>query len=282
MKSLKSYLKKAQKEKWAIGQFNFSSLEQLRGIIFASKETKRPVILGTSEGELGYLGLKETIALVEILKAKEKVDVFLNLDHAKDLKLIKKAIDYGYSAVHFDGSHLSLEKNINYAKKVVEYAHKKGVLVEGEIGYIRGSSKPHKEKAEIKKADLTLPEKALYFVEKTGVDSLAIAIGNVHGIYQVMPNLDLERLERINNLLKKKVFLVLHGGSGIKPSQIKEAIKRGIVKININTEIRLTWKKTLSLLLREEKTIKPYEILPKLEKEIQKKVQEKIKLFCKR
>ncbi|GAI51856.1 unnamed protein product [marine sediment metagenome] len=138
---LKDYLEKAQKEKWAIGQFNFSTIEQLRGILAAAQKMKSPVILGTSEGESRYLGLKEIVALVEISKIKYKVPVFLNLDHGKDLNWIKKAIDFGYSAVHFDGSELPFKKNIKCAKKIVEYAHKKGVLVEGELGYLRGGVK---------------------------------------------------------------------------------------------------------------------------------------------
>ena len=146
--TLKDYLRRAQRQKFAIGQFNFSTVEQLRGILDAAERMKTPVILGTSEGESKFLGLKEILALVEISKMKYKVPVFLNLDHGKDLDYIKKAIDFGYSAVHFDGSGLSLEKNMKYAKKVVEYAHKKGVLVEGEIDSIKEKSLTSTDKAE--------------------------------------------------------------------------------------------------------------------------------------
>lgn len=273
---LKDYLEKAQKEKWAIGQFNFSTIEQLRGILAAAQRMKSPVILGTSEGESRYLGLKEIVALVEISKIKYEVPAFLNLDHGKDLNWIKKAIDFGYPAVHFDGSELSFKKNIKCAKKIVEYAHKKGVLVEGELGYLRGESKFHKKIARIEKEDLTLPEKAYRFVKETKVDSLAIAIGNIHGIYAGMPKLDSERLKEINK--KTKVYLVLHGGSGIQKTEIKKAIKLGIVKVNINTELRLTWKKTLEKSFRIQE-IRPYKILPKVQKAIQEKVEEKVNLF---
>lgn len=294
---LKDYLEKAQKEKWAIGQFNFSTFEQLRGILAAAQKMKSPVILGTSEGESRYLGLKEIVALVEISKinpvrdseneekaisggisngVKYKVPAFLNLDHGKDLNWIKKAIDFGYPAVHFDGSELPFKKNIKCAKKIVEYAHKKGVLVEGELGYLRGDSKFHKKTARIEKEDLTLSEKAYRFVKETKVDSLAIAIGNIHGIYTGMPKLDFERLKEINK--KTKAYLVLHGGSGIPKTEIKKAIKFGIVKVNINTELRLTWKKTLEKSFKTQE-IRPYKILPKVQKAIQKKVEEKINLF---
>jgi len=273
---LKDYFKKAQKEKWAIGQFNFSTFEQLRGIIAAAQKTKSPVILGTSQGELNYLGLKEVLALVEISKLRSLTSLFLNLDHGKDLNWIKKAIDFGYSTVHFDGSELPFKKNIKCAKRIVEYAHKKGVLVEGELGYLRGGSNFHKKIARIEKEDLTLPEKAYKFVRETKVDSLAIAIGNIHGIYAGMPKLDFERLKEINN--KTNAFLVLHGGSGIPKAEIKKAIKFGIVKVNINTELRLIWKKTLEKSFKVQE-IRPYKILPKVQKAIQKKVEEKMNLF---
>ena len=260
--TLKDYLKKAQRQKFAVGQFNFSTLEQLRGILDAAKKMKSPVILGTSEKESKFLGLKEILALVEISKMKYKVSAFLNLDHGKDLDYIKKAIDFGYSAVHFDGSDLPLEKNMKYAKKVVEYAHEKGVLVEGEID-------------SIKEKNLTSSDKAERFVEQTKVDSLAIAIGNVHGMYK-NPKLDFERLKEINS--RVDAFLVLHGASGIPNVQIRRAIKSGIVKININTELRLAWKRTLAKSLKAQE-IKPYKILPKVQKVVQEKVEKKLKLF---
>ena len=273
---LKNYLKKAQREKWAIGQFNFSTLEQLRGILAAVSKTKSLVILGTSEGESRFLGLEEILALVEISKMKYKIPAYLNLDHGKDLKWIKKAVDFGYSSIHFDGSGLSFKKNIEYTKKIVNYAHKKGVLVEGELGYIGGESKYNRKKAIIKKEDLTLPEQVFEFVEKTKVDNLAVAIGNLHGIYQGAPKLDFERLKEINK--KTRAFLVLHGGSGIPKAKIKKAIKLGIVKININTELRMVWKKSLEKNLSWQE-IKPYKILPSVQDSIQKKVEEKINLF---
>jgi len=260
--TLKDYLKKAQKQKFAIGQFNFSTLEQLRGILAAAKKMKSPVILGTSEGESKFLGLEEILALVEISKMKYKVSAFLNLDHGKDLDYIKKAIDFGYSAVHFDGSDLSLEKNMKYAKKVVEYAHKKGVLVEGEL-------------EGIEKENLSSLNEVKRFVKETKVDSLAIAIGSRHGLYRDV-KLNFNRLKEINS--KVDTFLVLHGGSGISNVQIRKAIKFGIVKININTELRLAWKRTLAKSLKAQE-IKPYKILPKVQKAVQKKVGEKLKVF---
>ncbi len=262
MKDLRYYLDKAKKGKWAMGQFNFSTLEQLRGIMRAAAKMKSPVILGTSEGEIRFLGIKEAVALVEILKLEYNVPAFLNLDHGKDLSLIKEAIDYGFSAVHFDGSSLSFDKNIKFAKKVAELGRKNGLIVEGEID-------------DIVKASLTDPEQAKDFVKRTKIDTLAVAIGNVHGYYKDV-RIDFNRLNQITKQIN--VFLALHGGSGISSQQIKKAVKTGINKVNVNTELRMAWRKGV-LKGFGKKEIKPYKVLPEATKVVQKKVEEKIKLF---
>ncbi len=280
--NLKSYLKEAQKKQYALGQFNFSTLEQLRGIFLAAQELKKPIILGTSPGEISYLGIKEAIALVEISKEKYKVNAFLNLDHAKDFDIIKEAIDYGYSAVHFDGSYLTLEENIKKTKEIVEYAHKKNVLVEGEVGAIKTeSSKIYNQKFKINEEDLTQPEDARRFIEETGVDSLAISIGNFHGIELKGKNPKL-RLDRLTEIKKKtgKTFLVLHGGSGTRKEDIKKAIKLGIVKININTELRIAYYQGLKRNFQKKNfELAPYKYLPLAIKKVKEKTIEKIKLF---
>lgn len=275
---LDQILKKAKREKWAIGQFNFSTIEQLKGIIGAAKKLSAPVILGTSEKESKFLGLEETIAQVRILENKMGLKLFLHLDHGKDLNYIKRAIDLGFDSVHFDGSELPFKENLKSTKEIVNYGHKKDVLVEGELGYLRGESRFfQKKKVAIKKEDLTKPEQAQEFVEKTKVDLLAPAIGNVHGIYPEMPELDFERLKEINQ--KTDAFLVLHGGSGLSRDEIKKAIKSGIQKININTELRLVWRESLQKILKTSKEIKPYIILPQVSQAIEKKVEKYIKLF---
>ena len=275
---LNQILKKAKREKWAIGQFNFSTIEQLRGIIGAAKKLSAPVILGTSEKESKFLGLEETIAQVRILENKMGLKLFLHLDHGKDLNYIKRAIDLGFDSVHFDGSELPFKENLRLTKEIVNYGRKKDVLVEGELGYLRGESRFfQKKKIAIKKEDLTRPEQAQEFVEKTKVNLLAPAIGNVHGIYPEMPELDFERLKEINQ--KTDAFLVLHGGSGILRDEIKKAIKSGIQKININTELRLIWRESLQKILKTSKEIKPYIILPQVSQAIEKKVEKYIKLF---
>ncbi len=271
-------LKKAQKEGWAIGQFNFSTLEQLKGIVGAAKKLSSPVILGVSEGEVGYLGVKETIALVRILEQELRFPLFLHLDHGKNLDLIKTAINFGFDSVHFDGSSFSLKKNVKLSREIVKYAHRRKVLVEGELGYLRGKSKLFsKERAEIKEGDLTKPEEVNDFVKKTKVDSLAVAVGNIHGIYARMPKLDFKRLKAIRE--KTDAFLVLHGGSGLLAKDFKKAIKFGIQKININTELRVAWKGALQKNLKKSKEIKPYLVLPKVVQVIEKEVEKYIKIF---
>ena len=273
---LRDYFKKAQKQKWAIGQFNFTTLNQLRGILDAAQKLKSPVIVGTSKGEVRYLGMEEVVALVAIEQKKFKVSVFAHLDHADDLDQIKRAIDLGYSSVHFDGSLLPLEKNIQYATKITKYAHQRGVVVEGELGHISGSSVVHATKAILSKESLTDPSQVASFVARTKVDSLAIAIGSAHGVYQTMPRLDFQRLRQIRK--ETDAFLVLHGTSGISGPNVQKAIQCGIVKANFNTELRIAWKNALERELKKG-TLKPYKILPQAREAVRKKVEEKIEFL---
>ena len=274
-KLLKYFFSKAKKEKWAIGQFNFSTLEQFKAIINVAKRLKSPVILGTSENEANFFGLEEAITLRNLYR-KRFPYIYLNLDHGKDVNLIKKAINLGYDCVHFDGSGLDFQENIKITKKIVKYAHKKGCLVEGEIKSIQGSSEVHNRlPKEILVEDI---EKAKEFVKKTEVDSLAINIGNLHGVYTKPIRLNINHLKEIKKVIP--VFLVLHGGSGTSKKDIKEAIKNGVVKINVNTELRKAWRENLEKSLKKHKeTIKPYNILPEVILRIEKVIEKKIKLF---
>lgn len=298
MKNLFRIFQKAQKEHYAIGQFNASNLEQIKAIVSASQKLRAPVIIGTSEGESSFIGLKQIEALVRSYREETGLPIFLNFDHGHSLEKIKEAIEAGYEMVHFDGSGLPCEENVRQTKKVVEYVKKcqmlkvksQKLLVEGELGYLRGSSALHKEAAEIKEDDLTKPDEALKFIEETDVDSLAVVIGNIHGIYAQMPKLNLERLKEIKEKIGpngprprpigEKVFLVLHGGSGIPDEEIKKAIELGIIKINVNTELRAAWTQALKKSLTEQpEEIVPYKIMPLVVEAVQKIVEEKIKLF---
>ena len=282
MNNLKYYLNRAQKENWAIGQFNFSTLEQFKGILGAAKKLNSPLILGASEGESKFSGLEEAVAMLKFYRKKLKLPIFLNLDHGKSFSYIKKAVNAGYDAVHFDGSKLPLKENTRITREVVNYAKRFGVLVEGEVGAIgTDSSRPYKEKFKIKEEDLTDPDDAREFVEKTKVDSLAISIGNFHGI-EVSgsnPRLRLERLKKIKEKTGNN-FLVLHGGSGIPEKDVRKAIKLGIVKVNINTELRMAYTDALKRMFKKKPDeVTPYKYMPEAIAAVQKIVEDKIKLF---
>jgi len=282
-------LHKAKIGKYAIGQFNVSTSEQLRAIVEITRDLKSPIIIGTSENERKFIGINQIVALIKswqketrLIGGQADLPIILNADHCKSFEKIKEAIDAGYSAVHFDGSALNFEENIKITKQVVEYAKNKNpdILIEGELGYLPGSSEIH-EKIEIKENDLTKPEKAKEFVEKTGIDSLAIAIGNIHGVEigTENPHLYFDRLEKIQKAVPE-IFLVLHGGSGTPQEDIKKAIQLGVVKININTELRVAYSQTLRRFLEKNpKEIKPYKILAPSVEAVKKVVEKKIKLF---
>lgn len=289
MKNIIHYLKLAQAGKWAMGQFNFSDFTQMKAVVEKSAELKSPVILGTSEGESKFFGLEEAVALRNVLRKKSGLPIFLNLDHGHSFEYVKEAIDAGYDMVHFDGSKLSLDENIKIAKQVVKYAHRKGVAVEGEVGRIgTDSSKLYSDKFIIKEEDLTKPEDALRFIKETKADLLAVSIGNFHGIEisGIDPNLRLDVLRAVNAALRQAQgknsieFLVLHGGSGTPEDDIKGAIALGIVKININTEIRLAFSGNLRRFLNTNTDeVVPYKFLLDAKNSVEKVVERKISLF---
>ncbi len=273
---------KAQRGKYVVGQFNVSTDEQLRAIIEVAQDLKSPVIIGTSESERKFIGTNQAAALVKSWQEQTGLPIILNADHCKSFESAKQAVDAGYSAVHFDGSELGFEKNIKITQKVVDYAKSKNkeILIEGEMGYLRGGSEIH-GKIEIKQEYLTQPEQAKEFVEKTNVDSLAVAVGNIHGVETDMENppLYLDRLEEIQKTVPE-TFLILHGGSGTPEEDIKKAIKLGVVKININTELRIAFSRALKeFFSKNPDAIKPYKVLAPAVSATKRVVEEKIKLF---
>jgi len=281
MKNLKYYFKKAYKEHFAIGQFNFSDFSQVKGIVEAAKNLKSPIILGTSEGESKFVGLQEAVAMRNVLRKKTGLPIFLNLDHGKSYAYVKQAIEAGYDMVHFDGSKLPLEGNIKITKKVVAAAKRKNTVVEGEVGRIgTDASRVYTEKFQIKEEDLTRLEDAALYVKKTGVNVLAVSIGTFHGIdiSGVSPNLRLDALRQIK--AKADLPFVLHGGSGTPEQDVKEAIALGIAKININTETRLAFSNALRKKLEIDKDeIVPYKYLPEPIFAVQRVVEKYIALF---
>ena len=218
---LKEYLVKAEKEKWALGAFNFVQDEIFETIVEVNQKLKSPAILAISERSSRLFGLERAVNLFKKIKGS----FFLHLDHATNFEYIKEAIDLGFNSIHFDGSSLPFAENVAIAKRVVAQAHLRNVLVEGEIDLVGGK--------------LTDPQEAKAFLRESGVDSFAVAIGNIHGLVSsgVNPPLDLGRLKEIKEVVGS-IPLVLHGGSGIAEKDIKGAIKLGIVKVNINTEIK--------------------------------------------
>ena len=281
MKTLKHYFERAEKERFAIPQFNFSDFNQLESIVEKCAELKSPVILGTSEGESKFFGLEEAVALRDVLRKKTGLPIFLNLDHGKSFEYLRQALDAGYDMVHFDGSKLPLDENIKIAKEVVKYAKKKGALVEGEVGKIgTDGSKLYSEKFEIKEEDLTKPDDAFKFLTETKVNLLAISMGNFHGIEisGIDPNLRLDVLKAVKE--KTNALLVLHGGSGTPEDDIREAIIMGIVKININTELRLAFSGNLRRFLKDNpEEIVPYKFMVDAKSAVAKITGIKINLF---
>jgi len=274
-------MKNAQEGKYALGQFNVTTDEQIKAIVEIANDLKSPIIIGTSESERKFIGVNQIVALIETWKKETGLPIILNADHCKNFESAKEVIDAGYSSVHFDGSEFSFEENIKITKDVVSYAKKINpeIIVEGEVGYLRGGSEVHKEKIVIKEEDLTKPEEAKEFVEKTGVDSLALAIGTVHGIEAEAEKINLKRLKEIKKAIPE-TFLVLHGGSGTDDKDIEEAIKLGIVKININTELRVAYANALKREIAENpEEVKPYKILAPTLEETKKVVANKIEIF---
>ncbi len=246
--TLAFFLERARKEKWAVGHFNVSELDQMRSIVAACRDARAPAMIGTSEGERAHLGLGEAVVLRDALGKDFGIPVFLNADHSKSVETAKAAIDAGYDSVHIDLSALPFEENLRGTKEVVEYARAYSIQyavysiqVEGELGYLRGESRIEKEKIEIRPEDLTDPAQAARFVRETGVDRLAIAVGNSHGISIDEPRIDIERIAAVRAAMPAHISLVLHGGSGIPDADIRAAIEAGISNIHINTELRVAF-----------------------------------------
>lgn len=251
--TLKDFLSQALKERWATGHFNASELDQMRAIVEACKEVGSPAIIGFSEGERKHIGLAEAVALRDVFRKEYGIPVFLNADHTKSVRAAKDAIDAGFDSIHIDLSAEQFEENMRGTKEVVAYARAKGgdINVEGELGYLKGESKIQNEKIAINPEDYTKPEQAKHFVEETGVDRLAIVVGNIHGISLDEPNLDIARIREIRGRIPETVALVLHAGSGIPDNQIQAAIETGIANIHINTDIRVAFVRELKKNLAE-------------------------------
>ncbi len=280
--NLNDYLKQARENYYAIGHFNFSTEDVLKAIVTGAKEAGAPcVMVGTSEGEAEFVGLKEAVALVRAVADDIQFPVFLNADHFKSFEKCKAAIDAGYDSVIADGSKLSNPENIDFAKQVVEYAHSinPSISVEGELGYLKGSSEVQ-TKVEISVADYSKPEEVVDFVSRTGVDRMAVVFGNIHGIVSdEEEKLVIEHFSKIVSATPDPYY-VLHGASGLKDEDIKAAIQARIANVHFNTELRVAYHDKL----KEEMTTMPnettpYKYLGPAAEEVKKLVVAKTKLF---
>lgn len=268
----KQLLLDAQKGGYAIGAFNVENMEMVQAVVEAAEELKSPVILQTTPSTVKYADLAYFYANVETAAKKASVPVVMHLDHGNSFDLAMQALRVGYTSIMIDGSHDSFEDNIAVSKAVVDACHPSGVSVEAELGKVGG-----------KEDDLdggegnpyTDPQEAVEFVERTGIDSLAVAIGTAHGVYAGEPKVDFERLSEIKKVVS--IPLVLHGTSGVPDEIVKECITRGICKVNYATDLRIAFSKGVNEVLNvAPDTIDPKKYNAQGRKEVKKYVMNKI------
>jgi fructose-bisphosphate aldolase class II len=299
LRTNKELLTLAKKGGYAVGAFNINNLEILQAVVSAGEVEKSPAIIAVSEGAIQYAGLAYIVSMTRTASDQASIPLSLHLDHGKDLEIIRSCIENGFTSVMIDGSHLELEENIAITRKVVEWAEKKAVSVEAELGRLRGIE--DKVSVSEREAFLTDPQVAEEFVERTEVDALAVAIGTSHGAYKFKgeAKLDFERLKEIAR--RVDIPLVLHGASGVPQSvlekaerfgaklpgakgipddAIQRAVPLGIAKINIDTDLRLSFIGALrEVLTNKPEEFDPRKILGPGREAIKQTVQSKMRLF---
>lgn len=246
--SSKEILLKAREEGYAVPAFNMHNLETMQAILEGAWEKKSPLILAATPGTVKYLGLDYIVALAKVATSKHDIPLALHLDHCSDLEFLKASIDAGFRSVMIDASLEEYEENIRITKEAVEYAHKFGATVEAELGTVGGQEEDRI--VEDREALLTDPAMALDFVKRTGVDSLAVAIGTAHGVYKLEPKLDFPRLQKMKEMLE--LPLVLHGASGVSRESLEQAIGLGICKVNISTELKIPFANSIKEYFKED------------------------------
>lgn len=250
---------------------NFYNFETVTGVLQAASAMDMPIILQASPSTIRYLGVDMTAAIARAALNKHKVNGWLHLDHAESVDLIKQCLDAGFDSVMIDASEKPFKENVDITSQVVKLAQSYSANVEAELGYVAKLGQSHD------KEGFTRPEEATSFVEQTGIDALAVAIGSAHGFYKKEPNLDLELLSKIEQA--SDCALVLHGGSGIPDSQLQEAIRRGIRKINVATEIKDIFMQTLQHDLRDNDEIDLRKVFPPAIDKVSELVQQKLSII---
>ncbi len=280
----RSTFARARAEHFALGAFNLDNQETLIAVVRAAVAKKSPLLVEVSKGEVDAIGLDNVRDMVDNYKYQYGLEIYINLDHSPSVEDAIAGIEAGFECIHIDISqanhNASREEIVNKTKKVVEAAKLTGALVEGEEHYFAGSSNLHTEKidyAEVKKFE-TKPENAADFVKRTAIDTFAAQIGNLHGAYPVPKVLDLELLQKIRHSIDCNISL--HGGSDTPPHYFKEAVKIGVNKININSDMRVAYRRTLEKVLAENKSeYAVVKLMPKVIEEVQKVVEAKIDMF---
>ncbi len=268
MQNLRNALEQSQKNRVAIGHFNVADLVLLKAVVAAAQELKVPVVVGASEGEREFFGVRQIAALVQSLRDEYDSPIFLNADHTHSLRNALEVARAGFDAIVFDLSALPFEQNVRQTKEAVDALKSinPAILVEGEIGDIGTGSEIHDKAPDLSRG-LTSPVEAKQFVESTGIDILAPAVGNMHGMLKSMvegqtrKRLDIQRIAEIKNAVQAP--LTLHGGSGTDDEDLQKAIRAGINIIHINTELRVAWRRGLEEgLSKQPDEVVPYKILP--------------------
>ncbi|AQS60402.1 class II fructose-1,6-bisphosphate aldolase [Desulforamulus ferrireducens] len=273
---VKELLQQAEAGKYAVGAFNVNNMEIVQAILAAAEAEKAPVIMQASQGAIKYAGIEYIYALASLAASQATVPVALHLDHGTSFEQCMKCIRVGFTSVMIDGSKYPLEENIALTNKVLAVARATGVSVEAELGKIGGTEDDiHVDERD---AFFTDPEEARYFVEKTGVDALAVSIGTAHGQYKGIPKLDFPRLEKIVSLVKTPI--VLHGSSGVPDEAIQEAIRLGVRKVNIDTNIREAFTNACRQVLADNpKEIDPRKVLGPAREAATEVIRQKIRVF---
>jgi ketose-bisphosphate aldolase len=285
MQSLHEALAQAQKSKVAIGHFNIADLVLLKAVFTAARELNVPVMVGASEGERAFLGTSQAAALVRSLRNEFEFPIFLNADHTHSLAKAVDAAKAGFDSVVFDLSTLPFEENARQTREAVEAlkAINPSIVVEGEIGDIGSGSEIH-EKAPESAVILTTPEEARQFVDFTGVDVLAPAVGNMHGMLKSMVQGEARKHLNISLIgaihAATGAYMTLHGGSGTDDEDLRHAIAAGITIVHINTEIRLAWRRGLEAgLAQHPGEVAPYKVLPTAVDTVAETVKSRLRLF---